>query len=132
MAVGNQPISPSQLNASPVALTATINTALDGTGTITTVMTAGVNGARVDKIILKAAGTTTAGMLRIFVKIAAGTYRLIDEVAVTAIVPAATTQSFSAIWTPTSGTLELSPNCVLGISTEKAENFNAMPVAGDY
>ena len=44
----------------------TANTALDGTGTIQSLLTTGVSGALVFRMRVKATGTTTAGMLRLF------------------------------------------------------------------
>lgn len=46
---------------------ATANTAKDGTGTQVTVFTAGVNGARIDQIKVRALGTNVATVLRFFV-----------------------------------------------------------------
>lgn len=46
---------------------ATANTAKDGTGTIVTVFTAGVNGSRIDQIKVRALGTNVATALRLFV-----------------------------------------------------------------
>lgn len=43
------------------------NTAKDGTGTATTLFTAGTNGARIDQIKVRALGTNVATVLRLFV-----------------------------------------------------------------
>lgn len=45
----------------------TANTAKDGTGTVVPVFTAGVNGARVDYLKVRALGTNVATVLRVFV-----------------------------------------------------------------
>lgn len=45
----------------------TANTAKDGTGTVSTVFTAGVNGSRIDKIQVRALGTNVATVLRLFI-----------------------------------------------------------------
>ena len=45
----------------------TANTAKDGTGTVTTVYTAGSNGSRVEKITVNHLGTNVQTVLRIFV-----------------------------------------------------------------
>jgi hypothetical protein len=45
----------------------TANTAMDGTGTVLTVFTAGADGARVERIRSKARGTNVATVLRIFI-----------------------------------------------------------------
>jgi hypothetical protein len=43
------------------------NTAKDGTGTVATLFTAGADGARVERIRARAAGTNVATVLRIFI-----------------------------------------------------------------
>lgn len=43
------------------------NTAKDGTGTVTTVFTAGVDGGRVEKLVFQPLGTNVATVARIFV-----------------------------------------------------------------
>lgn len=55
-----------QINWNPT-LVQTANTAMDGTGTVATLFTAGADGARVDRIRAKAAGTNVATVLRIFI-----------------------------------------------------------------
>lgn len=45
----------------------TANTAHDGTGTMTTVFTAGANGSVVDKIAITSLGTNVATVLRLFI-----------------------------------------------------------------
>ena len=49
------------------SIIATANTALDGTGTVATLFTAGANGARVDYIKIKYTGTSVATLARIFI-----------------------------------------------------------------
>ncbi len=46
---------------------ATANTAKDGTGAVVTVFTAGVNGARLDYLKVRALGTNVATVLRVFI-----------------------------------------------------------------
>lgn len=55
-----------QINWHPTLLTAA-NTAKDGTGTVATLFTAGVDGGRVDRIRCRAAGTNVVTVLRIFI-----------------------------------------------------------------
>ena len=45
----------------------TANTAMDGTGTVLTVFTAGANGSYVKKLVVKHAGTNIATVLRVFI-----------------------------------------------------------------
>ena len=77
--------------------TGALNTARDGSGTegvnIFLAFTAGVNGSRVDRVIVNAAGTlaaTTAGMARFFISGSDGTNkRLWREWQITAATPSA-------------------------------------------
>lgn len=43
------------------------NTAFDGTGTVTTVFTAGANGSKVDRVFLQHMGTNVATVVRFFI-----------------------------------------------------------------
>ncbi len=118
----------------------TANTNRDGTGTLATVYTAGTTGSRIDNIVIQAAATTTAGMIRFFTSIDGGTTkRLIGEAAVSAITPSATVAAFSAYIGngDSSGFMKrglvLQANAILYASTHNAETFNVIPViAGDF
>lgn len=110
---------------SPSVTISTANTNRDGTtGTYGTLMTAGASGSRVDRINLTATGTTTAGMVRLFVGTA-----LIKEVPVLAITPSATQPAFSADVVFDSG-LILQASAVLKASTHNAESFNLTVISG--
>lgn len=110
---------------SPSVTISTANTNRDGaTGTYGTLMTAGASGSRVDRINLTATGTTTAGMIRLFVGAA-----LIKEIPVIAITPSATQPTFSADVVFDNG-LILQSGAVLKASTEKAESFNLTVISG--
>lgn len=113
----------------------TANTNRDGTGSPTLVYTAraaggttGGKGASIDTLTVWATGTTTAGVIRLYVD--NGTSRLIREILVTAITPSATVKA----WTiPVSegadvgGRLafpvRLAPGDILRVSTHNAEAF---------
>lgn len=111
---------------------ATANTGRDGTGTIATVLTASANASFVRRIRVQAAGTTTAGVIRLFKKVSGGTYRLIREILVAAITPSTTVEAWSSEWAPDDG-IVLAASDVLGISTHNAETFNAIVEGGgDY
>lgn len=115
---------------SPTVQAVTANTNRDGTGTIVDFYTAGASGGRVDDVKIKAVGTTTAGMIR-FYKKSGASYRLIHEVDVSAITPAATTKAFVADLTDMGWILEASG--VLAVSTEKTETFNiSLMRGGDF
>lgn len=66
MAANTAPIFPNVPVVSWGTIT-TANTAKDGTGTVVTVFTAGINGSRVGQLKVRALGTNVATVLRIFI-----------------------------------------------------------------
>jgi hypothetical protein len=115
-------------NASAQVTTA--NTNRNGTGTIVSVMTGATNGTRIDDIYIVATGTTTAGVVRLF--ISDGTnIRLWQEVLVPAITPSTTVAVFSAALL--NQALILENGWSLQASTNNAETFNILVTrAGDF
>lgn len=125
------------LGFGPVVISAA-NANRDGTGTIVQAMVGRGQGSRIERVLVKASVTTTAGMVRIFKKAtglsraatgefsayAAPTWRLIAEITVSAITPSATVASWTGEWAPAGGHV-LADGEQLGISTEKAESMNA-------
>lgn len=117
---------------SAVAIT-TANTNRDGTGSIGTVFTAGTNGSRIDKIIICAKSTTTAGNIRFYIHDGTN-YFLFKEMPVVGLTPAATVPSFSAVLSQEVETvlpLIIPTGYSLRASTEKAEPFNIIAIGGD-
>lgn len=107
------------------------NTNLDGTGTLVDVYTAGASGGRVDELVIKATGTTTAGMIRLYVSDTTN-HRLIKEVPVIAITPSSTIPAWEAKVVFPNG-LIMQTTYVLKASTHNAETFNiVMTKAGDF
>lgn len=108
----------------------TANTNRNGTGTIGTVMTGATNGTRIDDIYIVATGTTTAGVVRLF--ISDGTnVRLWQEILVSAITPSTTVQVWS--YTLLNQALILESGWALQASTNNAETFNVIVTrAGDF
>ena len=111
------------------------NTNRDGTGTIVTVFSAGASGSRIDAIDLKAVGTTTAGMIRLFIHDGANA-RLLTEVPVTAITPSGTLPSWEAQLNTNTMTqvlpLVLPTGYSLHAATNNAETFNVIALGGDF
>lgn len=106
------------------------NTNRDGTGTIVPALTAGASGARLERIEIKAVGTTTAGMVRAFVKDGGGAWKLWREYSVDAITPSATVPSFT---TRDDDIAEiLKPAMQIGFSTHNAEAFSVHVGGGDF
>jgi hypothetical protein len=122
----------STVKAATISLTATANTARDGTGTITTVHAAGASGTRIDDIYIVATAATTAGVIRLFISPDGGTTnKLWQEILVTATTPSVT----QAVWSYTllNQGLTIPTGYALRASTHIAEAFNVMVTrAGDF
>jgi len=117
----------------PKVRIATANTGRDGTGTLGTITTAGANGAFYKGVRIQAEGTTTAGVVRIFIQTAgAGNFELKKEVLITAITPSTTIEAAFAEWYPTGG-IVLGIGDLLLASTNNAETFSVWAEGGgDY
>jgi len=108
----------------------TANTNRNGTGTIATVFTAGSSGSRIDDIFIVATGTTTAGVVRLFVNDGTTSW-LWQEIIVPAITPSTSVAVFSAALLNQS--LILEDGYSLRASTNNAETFNILVTrAGDF
>jgi len=108
----------------------TANTNRNGTGTIVSVMTGATNGTRIDDISIVATGTTTAGVVRLFISDGSN-IRLWQEILVSAITPSTTV----AVWSYTllNQALILENGWSLQASTNNAETFNILVTrAGDF
>jgi len=112
------------------------NTNRDGTGTTVLLFTPGSNGSRVERIVVTATGTTTAGMVRFYLSTDSGTTkRLWKEIAITAIVPSASVSAFtSSINTALASMplLMLPSGTTVYVSTHNTETFNVFFEGGDY
>jgi hypothetical protein len=71
----------------------TANTNRDGTGTVGTVVSAGASGSKINRIILQALVTTTAGMIRLFLHDGSN-FRPLREVPVSAITVSASVSAW--------------------------------------
>jgi hypothetical protein len=106
------------------------NTNRDGSGTLVDAVSGGSSGSRLDKVRIAASGTTTAGVIRLFVYDGTNTY-LIKEVLVTAVTPSATV----AVW---EGEVDLDGLVLptnawkLRASTHNAESFKVFVKGGDF
>jgi len=113
----------------------TANTNRDGTGTIGTVFTAGSSGSRIDMIDIQATGTTTAGMVRLFLHNGTTAF-LLAEVPVVAVTPSGTIPAFSAQLNSNTMTqilpIVIPTGWSLRASTHNAEAFNVIALGGDF
>ena len=109
------------------------NTNRDGTGTIATILTAGASGSRIDRVRIQATGTTTAGVVRLYIHDGTNA-RLLSEHIVPAITPSTTVEAFSVdLDLVALGRVILLPNLFsLRASTQIAETFNIFVYGGDF
>ena len=108
----------------------TANTARDGTGTLATIFTAGSSGSRIDDIKIQATGTTTAGVVRLFLHDGTNA-RLFAEILVSAVTPSTTVEAWSA--TLLNQAIVIPSGWSLRASTNNAETFNLIVNrAGDF
>ena len=108
----------------------TANTGRDGSGTVVTIWTPGADGGRLDYVRVQATGTTTVGVVRLFVY-DGSLYFLWKELLVTAITPSTTVEAFSIEFVPTEP-LALPTGYSLRASTHNAETFKVFAHGGNF
>jgi hypothetical protein len=116
-----------------VGVISTANTARDGTGTgpATAIFTAGAGGSKIEQITVKARGTTTAGMVRLYVWDGSGTdAHLFYEVPITAATAGATVETFSSHIT--FDNLVIPSGWSITASTHNAETFGVLVFGADF
>lgn len=106
------------------------NTNRDGTGTLVTVLTGATNGTVIEKIEAKATGTTTSGIVRLFIYDGTNT-RLWQEILVSAITPSGTVDTWQGSIV-LSNPFVLPANYQIRASTHNAETFNMFVFGGSY
>jgi hypothetical protein len=128
MSVNRNPIYGDSVYVGMGQLTAA-NTARDGTGALVQIAQGGADGSRIDMVKIMAVGTTTAGMIRLFLSLDNGTTkRLIAEIPVSAVTPSASVNGFTADYIYNAGSPLYLPdaNAILYASTHNAETFNLL------
>jgi len=103
----------------------------NGTGVVNIVFTANAtSGSRIDDIFVNATGTTTAGVIRLYVSDGTN-INLWQETLVTATTPSTTVQTFN--FSLINQGLILAPGWSLRASTNAAETFHVVVTrAGDF
>lgn len=122
-----------QFVATPKVGLATIsaaNTSLTGSGTIGTVFSAGANGSRIERCVVKAIGATTAGMVRLFIHNGTAA-TLLTEIPVAAITPSGTLPAFETTLVFDGG-LVIPTGYSLRAATHNAESFQLTALGGDF
>lgn len=102
-----------------VTTISTANSNLDGTGTVSDLITGSGSGTLIKRIFIKAQGSTTQGMIRIFFKVSTSNW-LLREVYVPAVTPDARHESFMAV---IDEPFFLKASYILRASTQNAETF---------
>ena len=115
------------------AQVSTANTNRDGTGTTALLATGGSSGSRIERVRMVAAGTTTAGVLRLYLSLDGGTTKqLLRETLVTAATPSTTVAVFMAEEVFPGGLQLPDASAQLYASTHNGETFNLFAEGGDY
>jgi hypothetical protein len=110
---------------------ATANTAIDGTGTITSLITGVAAGTRVLEIDVQCAATSAAANVNIFLSTDSGTtWRLFDQIAVTAATASNTVKANRNVTSYTNLVLP-STSAVLGVATSISQSTNVIALGGD-
>lgn len=118
----------------------TQNTALDGTGTVLTIFTAGSNGSIITSVTLRAAGTNIQTVARFFLNNGStnatlGNNSLIDEMTLNATTASANTATQLYVWIPPgNGILRLAAGYKLNVTlgTTVAAGYILTAFGGDF
>jgi hypothetical protein len=107
------------------------NTATDGSGSITTLISGAAGGTRILEVTAKCAATSAAAVVNIFLSVDSGTtWRIFDSIAISAITQSTTTAGFkSSILYDT--LLLADTTHRLGVTTTIAQSTNVFALGGD-
>jgi hypothetical protein len=117
--------APASLSAAETSRTAPTNAVA--------VVTAGADGTMISRVHVHATGTTTAGMIRLFLHDGAA-YHLREEIPVAAVTPSGVLPAFSAdstVFTPATP-VTIPAGWSLRAATHNAEAFQVVGEAGDF
>lgn len=110
---------------------ATANTAIDGTGTITTLIAGSSSGTRILEIVAKGAATGAACLVNVFLSTDGGTtWRIFDTISLAAATVSATVASArtSTLYT---NVLLASSSHVIGVTVTVSQSVNVHALGGD-
>jgi hypothetical protein len=126
--MANNPNFASTVRAAAVVIS-TAETSRTAPTNVGTVFTAGSSGSRVDEININATGTTTSGVVRLWLYDGT-TYYLFQEILVTPITPSTSIAVFSS--TSTYNNLMLPSGWSVRATTNNAESFTVLAFGGDF
>ena len=92
------PIYAATPNVGSGLVPATLDTSLTAPTNVTTILTAGASGSKIEEIRVQAVGTTVVGVLNVF-RYDGATYHLIEQFLITAVTSSATAIAFQAVRT---------------------------------
>lgn len=107
----------------------TANPNRNGTGALVTVLTAGLNGTRVDYAEVKATGSSSSGVVRLYLHDGT-TAHLLTEVEIPVVTVSGTQRTFEQL-IELAGGLTIPTGWSLRASTEVGETFNVFAFGGD-
>lgn len=105
----------------------TPNSFLNGSGSITTIISAGSNGTIVNNVIINATGSTSLGMIRLFINDGSSNF-LYEEIHVNANDQTEVVQSFNYTY---NAPILLKNGFSLGVSTEMGDTFSVIANGND-
>lgn len=146
MSANTSPIFPlTPITTWNAAAIAANNTAKDGTGTVATVATGGVNGTRIDQIKVRALGTNVATVMRFFINNGSTNATPANNALIHEVTLAATTLSETSALADNDITITKGPDVVspipylpagyklnVTIGTTVAAGFTVVVSGGDY
>jgi hypothetical protein len=111
-----------------IATISVANSNLDGSGTLTNLITGGANGTFVKTLIIKAQTDTSQGMIRLFLQKPGGSSTLIREIYVAPTTKSARDLSYYCV-IPLG--MRLASEDILKVSTEEGDTFNVFAESFD-
>lgn len=115
-----------------VATVSTANAAIDGTGTITTLITGAATGTRVLEIDTQCAATSAAALVNIFLSLDGGTtWSLFDQITITAATVSNTVKANRNLATYANLILP-DANARLGCTTTISQATKVIALGGDF
>jgi hypothetical protein len=110
---------------------ATANTAIDGTGTVTELIQGVAGGTRVLEITVKAAATSAAALVNVFLTTDSGTtWRVFDTFTITAVTVSTTLGSFRLSRAYSNLLLEGTAHRI-GVTVTVSQSTNVIALGGD-
>jgi hypothetical protein len=123
-------------NAGTAGPLLTANTAMDGTGTVLTVFTAGASGSYVQRLIARAVGTNVASVLRVFVNNGSTNATIANNTLIAEVtLPITTASAVSAlqpIELPLNFALPAGYKLNVALGTTVAAGYRVSVLGGDY